>query len=232
MPAKPDIENVMLSVVIPTLDSEEGLARTLAALVPAAAEGVVREVVVADGGSRDGTETVAEAAGCTFVRSGAQWSDRVGAGIAAVRRASWLLLLPPNVVLEGDWFRAVSTFVDRTERGGHGATLAATFRLEFDREGWRARAAEATVAVSSQVFGLPIAAQGLVFSRRLWDQARRGAPIADHRDFVGRIGRRSIRVLRAKALASIANPDEQRRSEGTSITRHALAALGLPVRGS
>ena len=43
----------MISVIIPTLNSEIVLAHTLAALVPAAAEGVVREVIVVDGGSSD-----------------------------------------------------------------------------------------------------------------------------------------------------------------------------------
>ena len=56
----------MLSVVIPTENSEEGLARTLASLVPAAAEGIVREVVVVDAGSTDGTRVVADAAGCSL----------------------------------------------------------------------------------------------------------------------------------------------------------------------
>lgn len=45
----------MLSVVILTDNSEEGLARTLASLVSAAAEGVIREVAVVDDGSVDGT---------------------------------------------------------------------------------------------------------------------------------------------------------------------------------
>ena len=45
----------MLSVVIPTLNAEETLTRTLAPLVPAAVRGLVQEVIVVDGGSRDDT---------------------------------------------------------------------------------------------------------------------------------------------------------------------------------
>ncbi len=41
---------------------------TLAALVPGATAGIVREVIVADGGSRDDTEKVADIAGCRFSR--------------------------------------------------------------------------------------------------------------------------------------------------------------------
>ena len=65
----------MLSVVIPTQNSEEGLARTLASLVPAAAEGVVREVVVVDAGSTDGTRVVADAAGCTLIEARGSWAE-------------------------------------------------------------------------------------------------------------------------------------------------------------
>ena len=43
----------MLSVIIATHESERALVPTLAALVPGAAAGIVREVIVADAGSRD-----------------------------------------------------------------------------------------------------------------------------------------------------------------------------------
>ncbi len=56
----------MISVVIPTHESERLLVPTLAALVPGALAGVVREVIVADAGSRDDTAKVADVAGCRF----------------------------------------------------------------------------------------------------------------------------------------------------------------------
>ncbi|MEA2873185.1 MAG: hypothetical protein QOH67_3161, partial [Hyphomicrobiales bacterium] len=45
----------MFSVIVATYDSERALVPTLAALVPGATAGIVREVIVADGGSRDET---------------------------------------------------------------------------------------------------------------------------------------------------------------------------------
>ena len=56
----------MISVIIPTFNSEIALAQTLAALVSAAADGVVREVIVVDAGSSDHTHKVADAAGCEW----------------------------------------------------------------------------------------------------------------------------------------------------------------------
>ena len=52
----------MLSVIIPTLNSERMLVATLAMLVPGAMSGVVREVTIVDGGSTDATLEIADAA--------------------------------------------------------------------------------------------------------------------------------------------------------------------------
>ena len=59
----------MLSVVIATHNSERALLPTLAALVQGAAAGIVREVIVADAGSRDATTAIADGAGCRVLVS-------------------------------------------------------------------------------------------------------------------------------------------------------------------
>ena len=87
----------MLSVIIATHESERPLVRTLAALVPGAAAGLIREVIISDAGSRDDTAAVADVAGCdVIVASGA-----VGARLkqAAQRaKAPWLLFLRPGTI--------------------------------------------------------------------------------------------------------------------------------------
>jgi glycosyltransferase involved in cell wall biosynthesis len=57
----------MISAVISTLNSARDLHGLLSALVPAAADGLVRQVLVVDGGSTDGTLDICEDAGadCT-----------------------------------------------------------------------------------------------------------------------------------------------------------------------
>ena len=52
----------MISVIIPTLNAESGLAAALSALVPAMVDGLVREVIVVDGGSTDRTLAIADTA--------------------------------------------------------------------------------------------------------------------------------------------------------------------------
>ncbi|MFJ5489311.1 glycosyltransferase, partial [Hansschlegelia beijingensis] len=53
----------MLSVLIPTCNHERALVPTLSTLVPGAADGLVRDVTIVDGGSTDATAEVADPAG-------------------------------------------------------------------------------------------------------------------------------------------------------------------------
>ena len=124
----------MISVVIEAFNAEFPLVQTLAALVPAAAEGFVREVIVADAGSSDGTRIVADAAGCTIVDGG-----RMKALAAA--RCDWVLLVAPGVRLDPDWSREAAAFMQRVERNGQ-TGRAATFRHALDEFGLQARLRE------------------------------------------------------------------------------------------
>ena len=100
----------MLTVVIETSNQAEALARTLSSLVGGAVEGIVREVLVHDLGSTDGTERVAEHAGCRIVTRGAL---REGLGRA---KGDWLLFLEPGARLADGWIDAVRDHVE-TGRG-------------------------------------------------------------------------------------------------------------------
>ena len=57
----------MLSVIIPTEGVEQTAVATLAALVPGAAAGIVREVLLVDGTRNGVIERVADVAGCRFI---------------------------------------------------------------------------------------------------------------------------------------------------------------------
>ena len=59
----------MLSVIIPTEGIEHPAVASLAALVPGAATGLVREVLLVDRGGSGVIERVADVAGCLFCRS-------------------------------------------------------------------------------------------------------------------------------------------------------------------
>src|SRR5256886_17043510 len=108
---------IMLSVVIATHNSERALLPTLAALVQGAAAGIVREVIVADAGSRDATTTMADGAGCGVLVSAQGRGARIKAGADAAR-ASWLLFLRPGAVLDATWVDETRRFVEQAELQG------------------------------------------------------------------------------------------------------------------
>src|ERR1700677_3885750 len=102
----------MISVVVPTLNSERLLPRCFDSLIGAAVRGVVREVIVSDAGSSDNTLSIADAAGARILHSrgnrGIQLSE--GAGVA---KADWLLFLHPQTALEPSWEVEAQSFIDQ-----------------------------------------------------------------------------------------------------------------------
>src|SRR5690606_2098721 len=103
----------MLTAIIATRESERILVPTLAALVPAATAGLLKEVVVADAGSRDATAEVADIAGCRFISSDAPAGTLLKAA-AETARTPWLLFLRAGCVPEPGWMTAVENFMSHT----------------------------------------------------------------------------------------------------------------------
>lgn len=194
----------MISVVIPTLDAENDLGRTLAALVPAAVEGLVREVIVVDGGSRDRTLEIADHAGAEIVKSAAGRGVQLRAG-AARARFPWLLFLHADTVLEQGWERDALQMIERVE-SGRIAPRAAVFRFTLDDVGFAPRVLEALVRLRTALLKLPYGDQGLLVPRQIYDQIGGYAPlpIMEDIDIVRRLGRRRLVTLRARAVTSAA----------------------------
>ena len=157
----------MISVLIPTHDSERHLVPTLSALVPGSAEGLLREVILADGGSTDGTAKIADAAGCEFRILPGDPRERLLAAAVNVR-GSWLLLLDPGSVLEEGWTREVAKFVESVERAGQADFCAAVFRLAVDGYGFAPRLKELAVAARLALTGRPRSVQGFLVSKQLF----------------------------------------------------------------
>jgi glycosyltransferase involved in cell wall biosynthesis len=182
----------MLSVIIATLDCEFALARTLASLVPGAVDGLVSEAIVADGGSRDGTAIVADAAGCVFITAEASLSRRLKTA-AAKARAPFLLFVRPGVVLDAGWIGEARRFAERSapeqcavfRRGAVAQTTLREFRA----------------LLAAALGALPRPDQGLLISRRFYDALGGHADdTADPEgDLIRRIGRKRLTTLAAGA---------------------------------
>lgn len=105
----------MISVVLIASEDLAGLAAQMAMLVPAAVDGLVKEVVLV-AGDEPGVEALAEDSGARLVRERGTVGDRFAAGVA-VARGDWILTLRSDAVLREGWREPV----ERHLVGGAGA---------------------------------------------------------------------------------------------------------------
>jgi glycosyltransferase involved in cell wall biosynthesis len=177
----------MFSIVIATHDSERALVPTLAALVPGATAGIVREVIVADGGSRDKTEEVADIAGCRFLVSPGPLGARLKAS-AGQARGDWLMFLHAGAVPGPTWIDEAMAFAEKTGADARAAVFAG----------------EAGFIALRALF-LPATRQGLILRKPFYDAlgGHRGDGAAAEKSLLRRIGRRRLRTFRT----SIVCPD-------------------------
>src|SRR3981189_2910270 len=107
----------MLSVIIPTQGLEQPAVATLAALVPGAAAGVVREVLLVDRSGTGVIERVADVAGCRFLAFEGSHAAALAAG-ARQARSPWLMFLHAGAVLDSGWIDETAQFIQGVSIGG------------------------------------------------------------------------------------------------------------------
>ncbi len=192
----------MISVVIPTLNAEAGLTATLSALVPAVVQGVVREVIIADGGSEDGTSEIADIAGAEFVTCARGRGPQLAEG-AQHARSDWLLFLHADTVLQPGWEQEAAAFMERVDAGTR-PLAAAAFSFALDDFGARPRILEKIVGWRCTLFRFPYGDQGLLIPKRLYSSlgGYRPLPLMEDVDLVRRLGRRRLVMMRTKAVTS------------------------------
>src|SRR5207249_2555425 len=95
------------------LDASDVLDGTLAALAGAR---LVREIIVADGGSQDETVAVANAAGARVIAAERGRGQQLAAGAAAAT-GEWLLFLHADCRLSPGWEDAVAAFLATPDAG-------------------------------------------------------------------------------------------------------------------
>jgi hypothetical protein len=188
----------MLSAVIATHDDERGLLPTLAALVPGATAGIVREVIVADTGACAATAEIADIAGCRLVTARVPRGARLKLA-AGEARSSWLMFLRPGLVPDTNWIDEIPSFMRQAELSGRVGRSAAVFRQ-------RSRG-----SIGAEMIGLlrhaigSRPAGGLLIRTKLYAEVsgHREEASNPERELVSRLGRRRTALLHCGAAEMI-----------------------------
>lgn len=183
-----------LSVVMPTLMAQEALRRSLPALTEGLQAGLVRELIVSDGGSTDATLQIAEEAGARIVTGQASRGGQLRRG-AELAKGDWFLFLHADCILPEGWSEVVARHL---ESGG-----AAAFRLGFDVEGFAPALVTGWANLRSKALGLPYGDQALLIARADYEAAGGYADIPLMEDVaIARALRGKIKILPATVQTS------------------------------
>ena len=190
---------MMLSVIIPTEGVEHSAVATLAALVPGAAAGLVREVLLVDRSHSDVIERVADVTGCRFLPFEGTRGAAMAAG-ARQARSPWLMFLHAGAVLDSGWIEETSQFIQRVSSSGR--PRAGIFRYA------RSPYADARLWDGFKFLGRliagPSAEQGLLIARDHY--GRLGGYATDARRSQARLlrqlGRSSRTMLRSRIMVA------------------------------
>lgn len=153
-----------LSVIIPTLNAQDDLPDCLSALMEGVTAGLIRELIISDGGSTDATTEIAESVGALLVTGPASRGGQLRRGVSHAR-GTWLLVLHADTELSPGWAALVRDHMTL------GPDVAAHFRLGFRATGIGPRWVAGWANLRSRLFRLPYGDQGLLLSRRLYDRA-------------------------------------------------------------
>ena len=175
-----------ISVVVPVLDEAAVIARSLAPLQPLRGNEI--EVIVADGGSRDGTRHVAYPLCDRFIDARRGRSRQMNAGAGAAR-GRVLLFLHADTRLPPSWYRMVC---DAVEDHGQGREWG-RFDVRLDGAHPLLRAVERAMNLRSRLSGIVTGDQAIFVTRAAFRAARGFPDIALMEDIA------LSRVLRARS---------------------------------
>ena len=183
-----------ISAIIPTLNAASSLPATLDAL-----RGQVAEIIVADGGSSDGTVEIAEATGAEVISAPRGRGPQLRAAAEAATQP-WLLALHADTRPGPGWQEAASGFIAE----GANTTKAAHFRFALDGPAPEARRLEAMVAWRCRWLGLPYGDQGLLIARGFYEALGGYDPVPLMEDvaLTRRIGRKRLEALPVDFITS------------------------------
>ena len=153
-----------VSIVIATLNAAEELPACLEHLMEGLAAGLIRELVISDGGSGDATRAIAEATGAEWLSGPPSRGGQLRRGCAAAK-GDWLLVLHADTHLQPGWAGAVAQHLQE------GQGRPAHFRLRFRAKGLMPAWVAGWANLRARLFGLPYGDQGLLIRRDVYEAA-------------------------------------------------------------
>ena len=185
----------MLSVIIPTEGVERTAVATLAALVPGAAAGVIREVVLVDRGDGGVIERVADIAGCGYLAFDGTRAAALAAG-AQRARSPWLMFLHAGAVLDSGWIDETTQFIQGVSVSGRPrAGIFRYARSPYTERNWRSGLTDLW-----RQFSGPMADQGLLISREHYDRIGGHDTLRSEARLLRQLGRSSRTLLRSRIV--------------------------------
>ena len=187
----------MLSVIIPTDGVERTAVVTLAALVPGAAAGIIREVLLVDRSDTDVIERVADIAGCRFMSFQGTRAAALAAG-ARQARSPWLMFLHPGAVLDSGWIEETTQFIQGV--AGSGRAKAGIFR--YARSPYADTSLRDGFKFVARMIAGPSAEQGLLIARDHYERLGGYRPESRRSEarLLRRLGRSSRTMLRSRIM--------------------------------
>lgn len=190
-----------VSVVIPALNEAEAIAASIAALPPGA-----DEIVVADGGSEDGTRASAEKAGAKVISTPRGRGPQMNAGAAATT-GDVIVFLHADTRLPPDAFDHVRRLLAEEEIAGGAFHLAidghGSFHGGDTNANWFYAFTARNANIRSKVLGAPYGDQAFFVKRAAFDALGgfKAIPYCEDLDFIRRL-RSQGRVVIAPAAVS------------------------------
>ena len=190
----------MLSVIIPTNGVEPAAVATLAALVPGATAGLIREVLLVDRAGSSAIERVADVTGCRFLPFEGSRAAAMAAG-ARQARSPWLMFLHAGAVLESGWIEETSQFIQVVS--GSGRPRAGIFR--YARSPYAESSLGDGLRFVARMIAGPSAEQGLLIARDHYEQLGGHAPEARRSEarLLRQLGRSSRTLLRSRIIVAL-----------------------------
>lgn len=185
-----------VSIIIPTFNAAQVLPELLSDIVEGMVDGLVTEVIFADGGSTDETAAIAAGTGAIFFEAPKGRGSQQKAA-AAIAKGRWILFLHADSRLPENWTSIIGTHLAEK--------TPAVFQLKFDSDGLGSRVTAGFANRRTRWFSLPYGDQGLLIPAQTYRDIGGHPEIPLMEDVaIARALKGSIKILPAKITTSSA----------------------------